>query len=93
MDESQMRLNMIVAVNMTTKKLSDSELAALGRVALTDQDPHGKIFNYEVVKTLFGKDGKMHKETKDALVSVIERRIGSTTSLENRFYKCNDNVA
>jgi hypothetical protein len=58
--------------------LSDIELAVLNNVAQLDQDPHGRLFDYEKVKELFTERNgeRMHEETKVALADVVNIRLG-----------------
>jgi len=77
MDEQQMRQIMAATVAVTTAELSDTELIVLNLVAQTDQDPHGRKFDYKLVEGLFTEDSgtKMHPETKIALTNVVNSRL------------------
>lgn len=65
-------------VAMYTDQLTDLELAVLNNVAQTDDDPHGRLFDYSKVAGLFSEAGgvRMHAETKEALARVVLARLG-----------------
>ena len=77
MNEQQMRQIMAATVAVTTRELSDTELIVLNLVAQTDQDPHGKKFDYKLVAGLFTENNgtKLHSETKIALANVVNSRL------------------
>jgi hypothetical protein len=62
-------------VAMVAQDLTDEELAALNLCAQLDQNPHGRIFDYEKVSGLFTENGKMHTATKEALAQVVKHRL------------------
>ena len=69
-------MSIIQAVMMVTEKLTDRELAALSMVAQTRADPHNRIFDYEVVESLFTIDGViMEQATLDALATIAIERL------------------
>jgi hypothetical protein len=70
-DKQQMQANMAAVV----QDLTDEELAALNLCAQLDQDPHGRIFDYKKVSSLFTENGKMHTATKEALARVVNHRL------------------
>jgi hypothetical protein len=78
MNQNQMREIMIKTVMLTCDELSDIELAVLNNTAQMDMDPHGRLFDYEKVKGLFTERSgtRMHEETKVALASVVNIRLG-----------------
>lgn len=67
MNEQQMQAKMAAVVAV---------VAALNLCAQLDQNPHGRIFEYEKVSSLFTENGKMHIATKEALARVVNRRLG-----------------
>lgn len=71
MNEQQMQAKMAAVVAV---------VAALNLCAQLDQNPHGRIFEYEFeyekVSSLFTENGKMHIATKEALARVVNRRLG-----------------
>ncbi len=77
MNEKEMKAIMIAAVEMTCDELTDAELAVLNNVAMFDQSPHNRLFDYEKVKSLFTQDDgrKMHEETKLVLTAVVTSRL------------------
>lgn len=82
MDADKIHRAMAVLVFLITEDLTDIELAALNNVAQCDFDPHGRVFDYEKVKDLFSeRDGtRMHEEVKQALATVVMRRLGQSGS-------------
>jgi hypothetical protein len=76
MDEQAMREIMAKTVYVCTRNLTDDELLVLSTVAITDADPHGRLFDYEKVAHLFTQDNgtRMHEETKVALFRVVSTR-------------------
>ena len=62
MPPEQIHPSMTAIVSMVTDSLTDLELAVLNIVAMTDGDPHNRLFDYEEVSSLF-TNGKMHAET------------------------------
>jgi len=68
---------MRAAVSIATEQLSDFELASLNLVAQLDQEPRNKPW-YSKVSHLFTEAGgtRMHAVTKNALASVVSRRLG-----------------
>lgn len=77
MSEQQMNAIMRSVVALTCKELTDEELAVLNLIAITDGDPHGRLFDYEEVKALFTECSgmRMHAVTKEALAAVVNSRL------------------
>jgi hypothetical protein len=75
MNEQRMQAQMAAIVDMAVQDLTDEELAALNNCAQLDQNPTGRIFDYEKVSHLF-ENGKMDTATKEALARVVNRRLG-----------------
>jgi len=76
MNEQEMKQTMAINVDITTKDLTDLELAELNNVVQLDMDPHGRIFDYDKVEALFTINGvRTHEETKAALAMVVNRRL------------------
>ncbi len=77
MNEDKMKAVMANIVSIACDKLTDKELAVLNIVAMFDQLPHNRLFDYEKVKSLFTQnDGtKMHEETKIALAVTVNSRL------------------
>lgn len=69
---------MILTASLTCDELTDLELSALNLVAQLGGSPHGRIFDYEKVKSLFtdAEGTRMHDETKLALAAVVDSRLG-----------------
>jgi hypothetical protein len=89
MDENTMRQIMINCVSLVCDQLSDAELAVLNNVAQLDQNPHdheGELFDYEKVKSLFTavNGTRMHEETKVALASIVNYRLGIAATGEGQ---------
>lgn len=78
MNEQEMKGIMFVNVDMITEGLTNLELAMLNIVSQLNEDPHGRLFDYDKVSPLFteNKEKRMHKETKTALAAVVNRRLG-----------------
>jgi hypothetical protein len=74
-DEQQMQAMMAASVAMAVQDLTNEELVVLNLCAQLDQDPHGRIFDYEKVSSLFTENGKMHTATKEALARVVNHRL------------------
>jgi hypothetical protein len=74
-DEQIMQARMAAVVAMAVQDLTDEELAVLNLCAQLDQNPHGRIFDYEKVSSLFTENGKMHPVTKEALARVVNHRL------------------
>ncbi len=76
MDEQEMRRVMANLVAVAMKELDDGELTDLNLTVLFGYDPRTKPW-YEKVKHLFDQENgtKMHEETKNALASVVLRRM------------------
>lgn len=74
-DEAKIRATMISMVELYTQDLTDLELAVLNNVAQLDQDPRGRLFDYDKVKGLFANGDKMHDETKLALAAIVNNRL------------------
>lgn len=77
MIEKELHQSMIAMVALTCNRLSDLELATLNLTAQLNQDPYGRIFDYEEVKILFTEQNgtRMHDETKDALTAIVMQRL------------------
>lgn len=77
MDEQEMKKFMDISIDMETRELTNLELAALNIVAQLNEDPRGRLFDYEKVKGLFTEDNgtRMHVETKMALAIVVNERL------------------
>jgi hypothetical protein len=74
-DEQQMQAKIAKVVAKMVQDLTNEELAALNLCAQLDQNPHGRIFDYEKVSSLFTENGKMHPVTKEALAQVVKHRL------------------
>jgi hypothetical protein len=74
-DEQQMQVRMAASVAMAVQGLTDEELEVLSSCVQLDQDPHGRIFDYEKVSSLFTENGKMRPATKEALAQAVELRL------------------
>lgn len=77
MSEEQAARGMTAVVGIVCDELTDQELAALNLTAQLDLDPHGRIFDYGKVASLFTeKDGtKMHQVTKETLARLAMHRL------------------
>ncbi len=77
MNEDKMKTMMVNIVSSTCDELTNAELAVLNIVAMLDQSPHNRLFDYKKVKSLFTEnDGtRMHEETKSALVAIVNSRL------------------
>lgn len=77
MDEQRMNAIMCSVVALTCKELTKEELAVLNLIAITDGDPHGRLFDYKKVKRLFTESNgtRMHAVTKEALAAIVSERL------------------
>lgn len=77
MNEQQIKQIMTNTVGLICAELTDAELAVLNLTVLMDGDPHGRLFDYDKVKSLFTQDNgtKMHEETKEALTRIVNSRL------------------
>jgi len=64
-----MNNTLLASVALTCKDLSDIELNTLHICMQLDQDPRGRIFDYENVKSLFTESNgtKAHAEVKECV--------------------------
>lgn len=78
MNEQQMQSIMYASVTIVCQNLNDGELAALNLTAQLDYDPHGRLFDYNAVESLFTESGgtRMHSITKEALAAYVNQRLG-----------------
>lgn len=76
-EATRMERIMVASVGVVTNTLSDEELAALNLCVQLDMDPHGRIFDYDAVQSLFTEDGRTrtHDATKEALARIVNRRL------------------
>ena len=77
MTEQQMQAIMRATVALTCEELSNEELAVLNLTAIQNLDPHGRLFPYEKVRSLFTEANgtRMHPVAKDALAAVVNSRL------------------
>jgi len=59
-------------VAMVLNELTDEELAAFNICAQLDMSPHGRVFDYDKVKSLYTPD--LHDVTKGAIAAYVNTR-------------------
>lgn len=74
-------IDLTSVVALVCRNLTNEELAVLHLIALTDGDPHGRLFDYKTVAPLFtdANGTRMHQMTKDALDRVVAQRLGGVS--------------
>lgn len=77
MTEQQNLAAIRAVVDLACKDLTNEELAVLHLVSITDDSPHGRLFDYNKVKPLFTEANgtRMHSMTKEALAVIVGQRL------------------